>query len=131
MSKFSKRILSSSKSCRNSLVIGSGIGWLNDLLEHCNTVFIIDGLDLNLKRKNIVHRESFQDINLLTDIDFIFVDQSHFSNLSKLKPVFTKYRPLIFLQASNELPVEYYKYLRSESYALVEIFKNMQKWIPQ
>ena len=131
MSKFSKRILSSSKTCRNCLILGSGQGWLYDLLEHCNTVFIIDGTDKTLKRKNIVHREDFQDINLLNDIDFVFVDQAHFSNLNKLKPLFTRYRPAIFLQASSDLSIEHYKYLRSESYSLVEVFKNMQKWIPQ
>jgi hypothetical protein len=131
MSKFSKRILSSSKYCRNSLVVGTGFGWLEQLIEHCNTVFIIDNFDKNIKGRNVIHREDFQEIQVLTDIDFIFVDSSHFSNLNKLRPVWTKCRPAIFLEGSDFFGKENYKYLRSESYLLVEIFKNMQKWIPQ
>ena len=131
MSKFSKRILSSSKHCRNSLVVGGGFGWLEELINHCNTVFIIDSPDKNIKGRTIVHREDFRDIQVLSDIDFIFIDSCHFSNLNKLKPVWTKCRPVIFLEGADLFGKENYKYLRSENYSLVEIFKNMQKWVPQ
>lgn len=130
MSKFSKRILQSSSSCRNCLVVGSGLGYLPDLIAHCGTVFVIDAVDPSVRFKNVVHRQDFQDVNIFPDIDFIFIDHSHFSNLSKLKPVWTSYRPIIFTEGADSLSAEDYLYFRSESYSLVEIFKRMQKWIP-
>lgn len=130
MSKFSKRILKSSTNCRNCVVVGSGLGYLQDLIDHCGTVFVIDGIDKSIKFKNVVHRQNFQDVQILPDIDFIFIDHSHFSNLSKLKPIWTAYRPVIFTEGADLLSAEDYLYFRSESYSLVEIFKRMQKWIP-
>lgn len=130
MSKFSKRILSAKKEHRNCMVIGSGLGYLDDILENFQTVFIIDGIN-NLRKRNIVYRENFDGLETLADIDFVFLDAAHFSNLKKLRHVWLKCRPIFFLEGNDLFGIENYKYFRSESYALVERYKNMQKWIPQ
>lgn len=131
MSKFEKRILKSSIQCRNALVVGSGIGYLPDLITHCTTVFIIDPTDKQLKKRNIVKREWFTDLQLLTDIDFIFIDTAHYTNIPLLKLVFDKYRPIILLEGTVLPAKEIHRLLQSSHYSLIEVFKNMQKWIPQ
>jgi hypothetical protein len=131
MSKFSKRILSAKKEHRNCVVIGSGLGFLPEILESFQTIFIIDSKDFSIRKRNIIYRESLDDVEQLVDIDFVFLDADYFSNLKKLRPLWLKCRPAFFMEGSDLFGIENYKYFRSENYALVEVFKNMQKWIPQ
>jgi hypothetical protein len=35
------------------------------------------------------------------------------------------------MEGNDLFDIENYKYFRTESYALIERYKNMQKWIPQ
>ena len=53
MSKFSKKILSAKKEHRNCLVVGNGLGYLDDILESFQTVFIIDSVNINIRKRNI------------------------------------------------------------------------------
>jgi hypothetical protein len=131
MSKFSKKILSAKKEHRNCVVVGNGIGYLDDILESFQTVFIIDGVNINIRKRNIVYRESFDGIESLIDVDFVFLDAVHFSNLKKLRPLWLKCKPVFFMEGNDLFGIENYKYFRTESYALIERYKNMQKWIPQ
>ena len=131
MSKFEKRILISSAHCRNSLVVGSGLGYLPDLITHCNTVFVIDSINNQLRTRNVVNRKWFTDLQLLTDIDFIFVDANHFHNIPLLKIVFDKFHPVIILEGTELPGVDNHRLLQSSRYSLIEVFKNVQKWIPQ
>jgi len=131
MSKFEKRILKSSKQCRNCLVIGSGIGLLNDLIHHCHTVFIMHNDLPKIRNAKVVYRENFNGIDQLHDIDFIFLDYNQYPNLNKIRNLLLKCRPVIFVEGETVFPVEDYKYLSGLGFALIEIFKNMQKWIPK
>jgi hypothetical protein len=129
MDKFSKRILSSSKNHRNCIVVGQGIGYLDNIVDSFQCVFIIDG-NAKIRKRNVVYRESFDNIDKLVDIDFVFVDSRYFDNFKKLRPVWLAHRPIFFLEGSDLFGLENYKYFRSESYALTNKYKNMQKWIP-
>jgi hypothetical protein len=131
MSKFCKRILSANKNQRNCLVVGSGLGYIDEILEHFNTVFLIFNETCRVRKSNIVRRENFELLDTLTDIDFVFVDEKYFSDFKKLRPVWLRCRPVFLLEGEDLFGLENYKYFRSENYALVEKYKNMQKWIPQ
>jgi len=130
MSKFTKRVLSSSKNHRNCLVLGSGLGYLNEIVDVFDTVFIVFEKSHDIRKRNIIYRENLSNIDILSDIDFVFVDAEYFDILKQLRPVWLKCRPVFLLEGEDIFGLENYKYLRSESYALVEKYKNMQKWIP-
>lgn len=130
MDKFSKRILSAKTQHRNCVVVGQGIGYLDNIVESFCCVFIIDSGSA-VRKRNIVHRENFDNIDKLTDIDFVFVDSSYFNDFKKLRPVWLAHRPVFFLEGNDVFGIDNYKYFRSENYALVERYKHMQKWIPQ
>jgi hypothetical protein len=104
---------------------------MRNIQENFQTVFIINNGDRSVRGKNIVYRQNFHDIHMLTDIDFIFLDFSQNGNLLKIEPLLRKDRPVIFVEGIKPWPVEDYKFLRSCGYVLVEFFKNMHKWIIQ
>jgi hypothetical protein len=131
MSKFNKRILSASKNSRNCLILGSGLGYFNEIVDTFDTVFIVFEKNRNVRKRNIIYRETLDNIDVLSEIDFVFVDAAYFDVFKKLRPLWLKCRPVFLLEGEDLFGLENYKYFRSESYALVEKYKNMQKWIPQ
>ena len=80
MNKFKKRLTKIIGRPQNAVVVGQGFGQLANILETFNTVFIFSWDQPNLRAKNLVFRENFNDLNPLHDISAIFVDldQSNF-----------------------------------------------------
>lgn len=130
MSKFEKRILEACSHHRNCLVVGSGLGMLDDLVDSMQTVFIINDGDRSIRKRNVVYRSNFQDIDVYTDIDLVIMDYNQYPNLRYLRALFLKCRPVTFVEGTELWPVDDYKYFRSFGYGLVEFYKHLQKWIP-
>ena len=131
MSKFTKRVLGTDKNYRNCLVIGSGLGFFNNIIETFDTVFVVFDKNYSIRKRNIIYREDLNNIDALSDVDFVFVDAEYFDIFKQLRPVWLKCRPVFLLEGGDLFGLDNYKYFRSESYALVEKYKNMQRWIPQ
>ena len=126
MSKFTKRILGVGKNIRNCLVVGSGLGMIDDIVANFKTVFIVG--DVVKKSRNIIYREGFADMHLLTDIDFMFLDWDQHKNISKIQPIHLKYHPVIFIGSTELWPLEALRLLQTNGYKMAEPMKNMQKW---
>ena len=130
MNKFEKRILSASSSRRNCLVVGSGLGAIDDIINTFSTVFIVYG-DRTIKGRHIVHREDLKDVKTLPDIDFMFLDYHQYNNIRLLQPLLLRYKPVVLVGGAELWPPDEYKFMHSQGFNLVEIFKNMHKWIPR
>lgn len=130
MNKFTKRILNAGKFKRNAVVVGSGFGYIEQLADNLNTVFVIDNPNRQIRRRNIVYKDEFIGISTLSEIDFIFLDYNQYGNLQKLQPILVSNRATIFIQGEVSWPVNEYKYLRSLGYSHIENNNGMQKWIP-
>lgn len=130
MNKFTKRILNAGKFRRNALIIGSGFGYLEPLAENVFTVFVIDGPNRDVRRRNIVYKDDFTGLSTLTEIDFIFIDYDQYGNIEKLHQTLINNRAIIFVQGETSWPVKEYKYLRSLGYSHIENNFGMQKWKP-
>lgn len=130
MNKFKKRFLTANKNKRNALVVGSGLGYIEQLSDSLSTVFVIDNFDRSLRRKNIVYKDDFTGISLLPEIDFVFIDFNQYGNLEKLQPVLVNNKCTIFIQGEVSWPVNEYKYLRSLGYSHIENSFGTQKWMP-
>lgn len=130
MNKFTKRILNSGRSCRNALVIGSGLGYLIPLSESLKTVFVIDHPSRDLRKRNIVYKNDFSGVSTLSEIDFIFIDYNQYGNIEKLHNVLINNKSVIFIQGETSWPLKEYKYLRSLGYSHIENNYGMQKWLP-
>ena len=77
MTKFSKRMKKANRKARNVLAVGTALGNLEDLLEAFDTVFVVNGVMPRIQKRNVVYRENFDNIHLVTDVDLIIIDFVH------------------------------------------------------
>lgn len=126
--KFSKRLKKSNKQARNILVLGTALDNLEDLLDVFDTVFIINASGPRIQKRNAVYRETFNDINILTDIDFIIIDLDQEKFITELIQVWRKTCPTIIIQGPELISIEYQKILKADHYAIREVAKSYYVW---
>lgn len=130
MSKVIKRIRKQSKSkyLRNAVVLGTGMGILDDLLENYATVFVFSPINTAIKRKNLIFRESTADNQLIPDVDLIVVDRDRLEDLSYTAGLWAKYQPFIIIEGADTPSPEYTGRLVKHHYLPVEKYKTYQFW---
>jgi hypothetical protein len=128
MSKFTKKISKVHKELKDILVVGSAFGNIEDLLETCSTVFISHPKDENLRRKNLVYRESLDSIHLLHNIDFIIIDQDLINVIPTLERVWKKWSSALVIEGSTDTSMLYNKFLKLNRYQIVDIQKQYHVW---
>jgi hypothetical protein len=128
MSKLVKRIKKNFKNPRNVLVLGTGFGYLSEICEHFGSVFIISTLEEPIKRKNLIYKETFDNIEFLPDLDVIFIDRNQDCNVEKLKPLLLRYRPILLVEGTSLFSKLEYKFLQNFSFSVTEMFNDYHLW---
>lgn len=122
--KFSKRLRKSNKHARNILVLGTAFGNIIELTESFDTVFVIADHSQRIQKRNIVYRENFDGIHLLTDVDFIIVDLDQQQHITELTQVWRRSHPAIIIQGPELVDKHYQKILKADHYEIKEVNKN-------
>ena len=128
MNKFIKRISKSKKNIRNILVVGTGWEKLPNLCDVFPSVFIISTGPQDFRRKNLIYKESFDQIETLPDIDAIVMDRDQDIHVSKLLPLLNKYQSVILVQGVELFAKTEHKFLKTYGYAVVEMFGDSHLW---
>jgi len=128
MPKLVKRIRKNFKNPRNVLVLGTGFGFLSEICDHFNNVFIISTLKEPIKRKNLIYRETFDSVELLPDLDVVMIDRNQDCNIDKLKPLLLKYRPILLVEGNIIFDRNEYKFLKNFSFSVTEMFGDYHLW---
>ena len=128
MNKFIKRISKSKKNIRNILVVGTGWEKLPNLCDVFPSVFIISTGPQDFRRKNLIYKESFDQIETLPDIDAIIMDRDQDIHVSKLLSLLNKYQSVILVQGIELFAKPEYKFLKTHGYAVVEMFGDSHLW---
>lgn len=128
MSKLVKRIKKNFKNPRNVLVLGTGFGYLPEICEHFNSVFIISTLEEPIKRKNLIYKETFDSIEFLPDLDVILIDRNQDCNVEKLKPLLLRYRPILLVEGNSLFSKLEYKFLQNFNFSVTEMFNDYHLW---
>jgi hypothetical protein len=131
MNKFVKRILKTSKTRRNALLIGPVFEVYRDLLDFLSTMFVVGGEPPPVKAKNLVFREDLHGVNELPDIDFIFIHYTRSVDIPKLQISILKNHPVIFVYGSEEWHRDEFKFLIGLGYTLIDLQPTLQRWIPK
>jgi hypothetical protein len=126
--KFSKRMRKGNRTSRNVLVLGTELGNLEDLLDTFGTVFVVNGSTPRIQKRNIVYRETFDNINLITDIDLIIIDLDQQQFIPELTQIWRKANPTIIVQGPELISMEYQKILKADHYAIREVAKSYYVW---
>jgi hypothetical protein len=116
MSKFKKRLTKPRNDLQTALVLGQGFGYLIEILELFKTVFVIADSRPIIKSKNLVYRENFNNLEVLSDISIIFVDLYCLDQLNNLISVWNKCSPEIIIEGDDVVKLEAVNVLRSHSY---------------
>lgn len=103
MNKFQKRVKKLNKNVDNCLVVGKGFGFLQEISEIYNTMFVIDNFRPELKLKNLVYREDSQDLVYMTDITAIFFDLETTNRLNEFMDLAFKWKSVIVIEGNDPI----------------------------
>ena len=101
MAKFAKRLRKLSSYTENALVVGKAFGNLDQLLEIYINVFVIDDLPPSTKARNLIYKENFDDLNMLTQVGAIFIDLDKIEKLEILEDFWQRHRSTIFVEGND------------------------------
>jgi hypothetical protein len=120
MAKFQKRLRKLVTPQSNAVVIGQGFGYLLDIAELFDTVFVFSWDLPKIKNKNLVYRENFADLNPLSEISTVFIDLDQIQHLQALLPVWLKWKSVILIEGNDVIGREHSKPLYDNHYRAVE-----------
>ena len=103
MNKFKKRLTKIIGSPQNAVVVGQGFGQLTSILEIFNTVFIFSWDQPNLRAKNLIFRENFDDLNPLHDISAIFIDLDQLQHLENMSQIWHKNKCSVLIEGNDPI----------------------------
>ena len=101
MAKFAKRLRKLSGYTENALVVGKAFGYLDQLLEIYINVFVIDDSPPAAKARNLIYKENFNDLNVLTQVGAIFIDLDKIEKLEILEDFWQRHRSTIFVEGND------------------------------
>ena len=101
MAKFAKRLRKLSSYTENALVVGKAFGNLDQLLEIYINVFVIDDSPPSAKARNLIYKENFDDLNVLTQVGAIFIDLDKIDKLDILEDFWQRHRSTIFVEGND------------------------------
>jgi hypothetical protein len=101
MNKFIKRTVKILPDTKECLIIGTGMGHFQDILDLFQTVFVVDIGNPRIRHKKLIYRESFYTLSDLNHIKAVFVDRAEINRLSSLTHLWTKCYPLILIEGND------------------------------
>lgn len=107
MNKFQKRIGKVGKKFDHALVVGTGFGNLNDILEIFRSVFMVNSVPFEKKSKKIIYRENLDNITQIPNINFIFFDLEQIHQLENLKDCWVRNESLVIIEGNDPIGREF------------------------
>ena len=101
MAKFAKRLRKLSGYTENALVVGKAFGYLDHLLEIYTNVFVVDSAPPTAKARNLIYKENFDDLSVLTQVGAIFIDLDKIEKLEILEDFWQRHRSTIFVEGND------------------------------
>lgn len=101
MAKFAKRLRKLSGYTENALVVGKAFGNLDQLLEIYTNVFVVDDDPPAAKARNLIYKENFDDLNILTQVGAIFIDLDKIDKLDILEHFWQRHKSTIFVEGND------------------------------
>jgi acetolactate synthase small subunit len=128
MADFAKRIRKILKKPKNALVLGNALGHLEKISETFSSVFVINGEFGTIRKKNIIYRENFENLENIAEIDFVFIDKNRIDDLYELRNFLRRNQPYVLTEAHEAIKKEHTKFFRGFQYQVVDINKKFYIW---
>jgi len=101
MAKFEKRLKKLSGYTENALVVGKAFGNLDQLLKIYTNVFVVDEDPPSAKARNLIYKENFNDLNVLTQVGALFIDLDKIDKLEILEDFWQRHRSTVFIEGNE------------------------------
>lgn len=128
MSKFEKRLRKNHQHLENALVIGTAFGHLEDLLAVFKTVFVLASVPPTIKARNLVYRETAENLEQMYDISTVFVDLKHLNGIERVMPLIKKYRSTILVEGNDPIGRNLSGELYKNHYKCVDLQGTHHVW---
>jgi hypothetical protein len=109
MNKLQKRLRKLDKTQGNAVVIGCAFGYLENILEIYNTVFVIDENLPTVKAKNLVYKENFDNLNAITEVSAIFFDLNRLDRFETVKDFWQRNNSKVIIEGDDPIGREFSK----------------------
>ena len=101
MNKFQKRLSKLTKNNTSALVIGTAFGQISQILSMYSTVFVVNEDMLELKAKNLIHRQTIDRLDYLVNVGVVFLDMKHIGKLENLQTFWKKNNSLVLIEGND------------------------------
>ena len=128
MSKFSKRISKLVDVPVNCLVVGNGFGFLEEILEVFQTVFVISLERPAIKDRKLIYRENFDNLSDMSNIQVVFVDLSYVDKLEMLPILWTRNKCLVAIEGNDPIERVHSGPLYQHSFRCVDVLGFFHLW---
>jgi hypothetical protein len=128
MTKFQKRLRKLHKHPENALVIGQGFGHLHEILEIYKTVFVINNHHPEIKARNLVFRNNFDDLNNLVELSVIIFDLNKVEHLEKLTQSWIRSKSTIVIEGDEPIDRSRSKPLYNTNWQCTNLFGFFHVW---
>lgn len=128
MADFAKRIRKTIKKPKNALVLGNALGHLEKISEIFSSVFVVNGEFGTVRKKNIIYREDFENLENISEIDFVFIDKTRINDLYELRSFLKRNHPFILTEDHDAIKKEHTKFFRDFQYQVEDISKGYYVW---
>lgn len=125
MSKIIKRLSKTIENPRNVLIVGKAFGNLEDFLNNFATVFVVDTEPPSLRSRNLVFKETNDQIEKLPDIDVIVIDSKYYKFIKTYRQLWLNRRIAIVIEGGEQdVDLNICKELKKDYYQIVEVYKD-------
>lgn len=128
MTKFQKRITKLSKNCQFAIVVGTGFGYLEELLDLFDTVFVIADQPPSIKTKNLVYRENFEMFEQMPNINFMFYDRDAVDKLDRSVGIWSRSSPMVIIEGEEVIGRDLSRSLYGNGYVAVHQETQYHVW---
>jgi len=123
-----KRITKIKKDPKNALIVGNAFDEISSYIGLFSTIFVLNSTSDKIRHKSIVYRDTFESLNQLSNVDFIFIDKEFFKEIKNLSVVWRKSKSIILTEGSVFIEKSVQMFLNSENYYAVEVTKHFMIW---
>ena len=128
MAKFEKRLRKAIGNTHNALVLGTGFGEMTKIVEIFKTVFVIANDYPDIKVKNLIYRENFDDLTPITDITAIFVDRKMVDSLPRVVQILQRFHPTVLIEENEVIGRDLSRCLYDNRYQATEQQGHYHIW---
>ena len=128
MNKFRKKLSKVGKELENAVVVGTGFGYLEEIVDIFKTVFVISEEKPKERGRNLVYRETFGDLTQLANISIIFVDRNQLSHLGSIVPVWNRYKSLVIIEGREVIGRDKSLLLYQNGFEAIDQQKSYHVW---